>query len=111
MSFFINSAYAQAADGAAQPTTQWGVMGFYAILLVVFYFFLIRPQSRRAKEHRALLAALKVGDEVMSSGGLLGRITRIDDFYIALQVAENVELKLQRSAISAVLPKGTLKSI
>ncbi|MDR0779960.1 MAG: preprotein translocase subunit YajC [Pseudomonadales bacterium] len=111
MNFFINSAYAQAAEGAAQTPSGIYNLLFLGGFVVIFYFLIWRPQSKRAKEVRSLLDNLKVGDEVMSTGGLLGRLNRIDDHYVSLQVADNVELKLQKTSITAVLPKGTLKAI
>jgi len=109
MDFFINSAYAQADAGAQQsplPTFIF-LIGF----ILIFYLMIWRPQAKRAKEHRTLIASIAKGDEVMSSGGLLGKITHVDDNYVGIQVTDNVELKMQKSAIAAVLPKGTIKSI
>lgn len=81
------------------------------VLLPLFYFMLIRPQMKRAKESREMLGQLAKGDEVVSSGGLAGRITHIGENYVTLEVAEKVEVKLQKSAIGSVLPKGTLKNL
>ena len=80
-------------------------------LFVLFYFIAIRPPRKRQKEHAELVSNLSKGDEVVTNSGILGKITKLDDNYIVLQVADNVELKFQRVAIHAVLPKGTLKSI
>ena len=80
-------------------------------LFVLFYFIAIRPQRKRQKEHAAMVAALEKGNEVITSSGILGKITRLEDNFVVLQVAENVELKFQRSYINAVLPKGTLEKI
>ncbi|MFD1384911.1 preprotein translocase subunit YajC [Rhodanobacter aciditrophus] len=79
--------------------------------VIIFYFLMWRPQSKRAKEHKNLLASLAKGTEVVTSGGVLGKVTKVDDNYVVLDVAENIEMKFQKSAIAAVLPKGTLKSI
>jgi preprotein translocase subunit YajC len=111
MNFFISSAYAQAADGAAQAPSPIYNFLFLGGFVVIFYFLIWRPQAKRAKELRSLLDNLKAGDEVMTSGGLLGRINRIEEHYVSLQVSDNVELKMQKNSVTAVLPKGTLKSI
>lgn len=86
-------------------------LGMIAFLIVVFYFLLIRPQQKRQKEHKTMLDALAVGDEVSTNAGILGKVKKIDEAYVVLKVDENVELKFQKAAILAVLPKGTLKSI
>jgi preprotein translocase subunit YajC len=106
MDFFISSAYAQ--DAAAQPG---GLISFLPLIVIfaLFYFMLIRPQMKRAKEHRQLVAGLQKGDEVVTSGGLLGKITHIEDSFVTVRVAENVEIKVQRHAVASVMPKGTLK--
>ncbi|MAM70943.1 MAG: preprotein translocase subunit YajC [Gammaproteobacteria bacterium] len=110
MNFFINSAQAQTTTGAAQQSP-WTSFIFLGGFILIFYFMLIRPQSKRAKEHKALVQALSKGDEVITAGGVLGKVTHVDEQYIALTVAENVEMKMQKSSVSAVLPKGTIKSI
>ncbi len=79
--------------------------------VIIFYFLMWRPQAKRAKEHKNLLSSLAKGTEVVTNGGVLGKVTRVDDNYVALEVSENVELKFQKAAVAAVLPKGTLKSI
>ncbi|AOF83396.1 preprotein translocase, YajC subunit [Methyloversatilis sp. RAC08] len=107
---FISPAYAQAA-GAADPTG--GLMGLLPILLmfVVLWFLMIRPQMKRAKEHKALIEALTKGDEVVTQGGMAGRITKVGDSFISVELAPNVEVAVQRQAIATVLPKGTLKAL
>ena len=110
MDFFISSAYAQAVDGAQQPSPIYNFL-FLGGFVVIFYFLIWRPQSKRAKEHKALLDSLNKGDEVMTTGGILGRVNRMDEHYVALQVADNVELKVQKSSVAAVLPKNTMKNI
>lgn len=109
MDFLISNAYAQAAAPGAAPNP---LMSFLPLIILfgVFYFMLIRPQMKRAKEQRAMIAALAKGDEVLTNGGLLGRIEDIAEQFVTLEVAPNVVVKLQKQAISAVLPKGTLKS-
>ena len=110
MDFFINSAYAQAEAGTAQQSP-WTSFIFLGGFILIFYFMLIRPQSKRAKEHKALIQGIAKGDEVVTAGGILGKVTKVDEQYVALIVADNVELKMQKSSVSAVLPKGTIKSI
>jgi preprotein translocase subunit YajC len=110
MNFLISDAWAQApANGAAQGggMTTFLLMGG---MFVVFYFLLIRPQQKRAKEHRALIAALAKGDEVVTSGGMVGKVSDLNENYVTVEVGEGVNVKVQRPAIQAVLPKGTLKS-
>lgn len=110
MSFFISQAHAQAA--AQQPAGgELFQLGFLVVLFVMFYFLAIRPQRKRQKEHQAMVAALGKGDEVVTSGGILGKVVRLDDHYVVLQVGDNMELKFQRAMVNAVLPKGTIKAI
>ncbi len=111
MSFFISSAYSQAADAAAQPPSTLFNFLFLGGFILIFYFLIWRPQAKRAKELKTLVSSLNKGDEVMTNAGILGKINKIDELYVVLQVADNVELKMQKSAIAAVLPKGTIKSI
>ncbi|WP_207061655.1 preprotein translocase subunit YajC [Motiliproteus sp. SC1-56] len=109
MSFFISPAFAQEAPagGAGDPMGLLFLVGF----ALIFYFMMWRPQSKRAKEHKALVAGLSKGDEVVTSGGLLGRVTKVDDDYVVLAVSDNVELKFQKMHVAAALPKGTIKEI
>ena len=106
----ISNAYAQTA-AAAGPLD--GVMQFMPIILmfVVLYFLMIRPQMKRAKEHKALIEALAKGDEVVTGGGVAGRITRVSDNFISLEVADTVEIQVQKQAVTVLLPKGTLKAL
>jgi preprotein translocase subunit YajC len=102
------------ADSVATPPDQGGSMSFilmFVIFFVFIYFAIWRPQNKRAKEQRNLLSSLAKGDEVITAGGLLGRLAKITDQYITLSIANNVEITMQKSAIVSVLPKGTLKSI
>ena len=110
MSLFIASAHAQAAGQAPQGGELFQI-GFLIMLFVLFYFIAIRPQRKRQKEHQAMVSALSKGDEVVTSSGILGKITSLDDNYMVLNVANNVDMKFQRIHVHAVLPKGTLKSI
>lgn len=109
MSLFGSSAAASAA--VPGQTDNMFSMIMIAAIFIIFYFMLIRPQNRRAKEHRDLVNKLKKGDEVITTGGFLAKVTQIDEQYIKVCLAEGVEVSLQRNAISAVLPKGTLKSL
>lgn len=110
MNLFISDAWAQAPADAA-GSAAGGIAGFLPLIIifVIFYFLLIRPQSKRAKEHRNMVAALGKGDEVVTNGGLLGRITELDDNFIHLEIADNVQVKVQRHAIASLMPKGTIK--
>jgi preprotein translocase subunit YajC len=108
MDWLISSAWAQAA-GAPQPNTMMQMLPLL-LIFVVFYFLLIRPQSKRAKEHKAMVAALAVGDEVVTSGGILGKVTEVGDQFLTIEIADGVRVKAQRHTVGSVLPKGTLKS-
>lgn len=103
MDFFISNAHAQ----AAQQADPFGFLLPMVIIFGAFYFLLIRPQQKKAKAHAALVAALKVGDEVMTAGGVLGRVINVSDHYAAVEIAENTVIKIQKSSISQVVPKGT----
>lgn len=114
---FISSAYAQAAGGTEQQ-----IIGFLPIILmfVVLYFLMIRPQMKRAKEHKTMLEALKKGDEVVTSGGLVGRITKVAESYVTIEVARApdsksgdsaIEMTFQKAAVQTLLPNGTIKAI
>lgn len=108
---FIASAHAQAAQAApAGGNPLFNILPLVGIF-VLFYFILIRPQRKRQKEHAEMVAALNKGDEVITSSGILGKISGLDDQYVILTVSNNVDLKFQRGYVQAVLPKGTLKGI
>jgi preprotein translocase subunit YajC len=111
MSFLIPEAFAQTAAQPTSTTSALFQMLFLGGLFVVFYFLAIRPQRKRQKEHADMVTALAKGDEVVTSSGILGKLIKVEDDFVVLQVADNVELKFQKSSVSAVLPKGTLKSI
>ena len=108
MEWLIPSAYAQAAGGA-QPNAFLQLLPL-VLIFVVFYFLLIRPQAKRAKEHKAMVAALAVGDEVVTSGGILGKVTETGEQFLTVEIAEGVRVKVQRHTVGAILPKGTLKN-
>lgn len=107
MDFFISSAWAQ--DGAAQQNPMSSVF-FIVILFVVFYFMLIRPQQKRAKQHKTMIGTLNSGDEVVTNGGILGKITDVGEHFVTVEIADGTSIKLQRQAVATVLPKGTIKS-
>jgi preprotein translocase subunit YajC len=111
MSFLISDAMAQAAPAAAQQPDVMSQLIFFVGIFVIFYFLLIRPQQKRAKEHRNLVAALAKGDEVVTNGGLVGKVTEVGDEYITVELAENMQVKMQKNAVATVLPKGTVKTI
>jgi preprotein translocase subunit YajC len=106
----ISPAYAQAAGATPQADTLLTFLPMVAIF-VVFYFLLIRPQQKKQKEARAMLDALEKGNEVVTAGGVLGRIVKIDEQYVTVEVAPNVQMVVQRGAISQLLPKGTIKAL
>jgi preprotein translocase subunit YajC len=104
----VSEAWAQVPGGAAGG-------GYESILLIgamfaVMYFLMIRPQMKRAKEHKALIEGLQKGDEVVTAGGVLGRISKVGEGYVGVEIAPNVEIQVQRAAVQTVLPKGTIKN-
>jgi len=105
----ISNAFAQAAPAGGDA----GFMGLLPIVLmfVLLYFLMIRPQMKRAKEHKQMVGALQKGDEVLTSGGVVGRITVMGDAYVSLEIAPGIEISVQRSAVQTLLPKGTMKSL
>ena len=106
----ISQAFAQAAPaGGSDP----GFIGFLPIVLmfVLLYFLMIRPQMKRAKETKAMVEALQKGDEVVTAGGIVGRISRMGEQYVSLEIAPNTEISVQKAAVQMLLPKGTLKSL
>ena len=105
---FISSAYAQAA-GAADTQSQLMGMLPLVLMFVVLYFVMIRPQMKRQKEHRAMIDAIAKGDEVVIGGGMLGKVTRLSEQYLHVEVASGVEVQVQRGGVAQVLPKGTIK--
>jgi preprotein translocase subunit YajC len=107
MGFFISDVYAQGGSGGAAP---YGDIMFLVLLFAVFYFLLIRPQQKRAKEHKKMVEAVAKGDEVVTNGGVLGKIVEVGDTFLTVNIAEGVDVKLQRSSVSATVPKGTIKS-
>ena len=111
MSFLIPAAYAVAAAPAAGPAGTGFEWIFLVGFLVIFYLMIWRPQAKRAKEQKNLLGNLQKGDEVVTNGGIAGKIVKVTDDFVVLEVSDTVELKFQKGAIAATLPKGTLKAI
>ena len=118
--FLISNAYAQAA-GAAAPGFSIEQLGLPVLMIVAFYFLLIRPQQKRAKEQKTMMASMKGGDEIITTGGLLGKVSKVADQYVTIEVGNvvgtggtsgaAVEMTIQKSAVQALLPKGTIKAI
>jgi preprotein translocase subunit YajC len=109
---FISSAFAQTAPapaGGGDMMSSLASMLPLLLMFVVLYFVMIRPQMKKQKEHRAMIEALAKGDEVVTAGGLLGRVSRIDDAFIAVELSPGVEVQMQRASVVQVLPKGTMK--
>jgi preprotein translocase subunit YajC len=104
---FISNAYAQAAGAAPESS----LMSFLPIILmfVVLYFVMIRPQMKRQKEQKAMLDALAKGDEVITAGGIAGKVTKVTDAFVSVEVSNGVDVQIQKSAVTTLLPKGTLK--
>ena len=109
MDFLINSAHAQAAGGSGGQSMMSALL-LPVLLLVVFYFLLIRPQSKRSKEQREMLSKIVVGDEVATTGGILGKVLEVGDQFLTLEIASGVSIKLQKFQVAQLLPKGTVKS-
>lgn len=107
VNFFIDSAWAQDAGGQGDP-----LLGFLPLIIifVLFYFLLIRPQNKKQKEHRDMVAALSSGDEIVTGGGTLGKVTEVGDQILTVEIADGVSIKVQRHTVAAVLPKGTIKA-
>jgi preprotein translocase subunit YajC len=108
MNALIPDAWAQGAPAATG--SPYGFMFMMVAFVVIFYFMLIRPQQKKAKEHQAMLSKVAVGDEVVTTGGLLGKVVEVGDSFITLEVAEGVRVKVQKFQVASLMPKGTLKS-
>ncbi len=106
MDFFISSALAQSGEPAGAG---WTALLFPIALIAIFYFLLIRPQAKRAKEHRKLVSELAKGDEIVTQGGLLGRITEVGETFATVEVADGMSVRVQKNAVMQVVPKGTMK--
>jgi preprotein translocase subunit YajC len=108
MNALIPAAWAQGAPGSSGG--QLAPLLMMVVFIVIFYFLLIRPQQKKAKEHQALVSKLSTGDEVVTTGGILGRVTDVGDTFITLEIADGVRVKVQRVQVASLMPKGTLKS-
>ena len=106
LDFFVSPAYAQAATPSQNP-----LITFLPLILIfaIFYFLIIRPQNKKQKEHREMVATLSVGDEIVTAGGMLGKVTETGDQFLSVEIADKVTVKVQRHTVSAVLPKGTVR--
>lgn len=111
MSFFISDALAEAAPAAATQGDPFTALLFPIGLIALFYFFLIRPQSKRAKEHKKMTEELQKGDEVVTQGGILGKITNVGENFISIEIANDVTINVQKASVGALMPKGTLKEV
>ncbi len=111
MSFFISNAMAEGGAAAAGQGSD-PIMGLipFILLFVIFYFFLIRPQSKRVKEHKNMLSALGKGDEIVTNGGILAKVIEVGEEFVTIEIAENTQVKLQKQYVANLMPKGTIKS-
>ena len=109
MSFFISDAIADAGAATSQQADPLMSLILPIGLVVLFYFFLIRPQSKRQKEHKKMVNDLQKGEEILTSGGILGKVTNINDGFVTLEIAKDVSFKIQKSAVQTIMPKGTIK--
>jgi preprotein translocase subunit YajC len=108
MNSLIPDAMAQAA-GPGSPGGSFGFLGMMLLMVALFYFMLIRPQQKKQKEHQAMLSKLAAGDEVVTAGGILGRIVEVGDNFVTIEIADNVRIKVQRYQVTTLVPKGTIK--
>ena len=107
MDFIIQNAHAQ----GAQQSDPFGFLLPMIVIFVAFYFLLIRPQQKKQKAHSALVAALKVDDEILTAGGMLGKITGVSEHYVVVKISENTEIKMQKSSVSQIVPKDTFDAV
>lgn len=107
MDFLISAAHAQQAGA---PPSIWPNLILLGVFFLIFWFLLIRPQQKRLKEHQSMVSALQKGDEVITQGGVAGVVRELDDSFLTVEIAHDVKVKVQRQAVTAVLPKGTLKA-
>ena len=107
----IGTAYAAPVAAQHHQGSFWTMLWLPLLLIIVFYFLLIRPQSKRAKEHRKLMDNISLGDEVVTTGGIIAKVARLKDNFIVLEIAKGTEITVQKSSVASVLPKGTIDSI
>ena len=108
--FLISTAYAQTAAPAASSSDS-SFLFIMIPMFVVMYFVMIRPQMKRQKEHRNMLSAMAKGDEVVTNGGIVGKVTKVSDAYVGVEIAEGTEITVQKASVTTILPKGTIKSL
>lgn len=108
MNALIPPAWAQA--GAASASGQFAPLAMIVVFFAIFYLLLWRPQQKKAKDHQSMIAKLSVGDEVVTSGGILGRVTDVGDSFVTLEIADSVRIKVQKVQVTSLMPRGTLKS-
>ena len=109
MDFLISSAFAQSTGAPSGPSGTANIIMLF-VFIAIFYFLLIRPQMKRQKEHKSLIEALSKGDEIVTSGGVLGKVINVGDAFATVEITNNVQIKVQKHAVAAVMPKGTIKS-
>jgi len=108
--FFINDAMADAGQAAGEPSGMFQLL-FFGGFMVLMYFLMIRPQTKRAKEHKAMMEAVSKGDEIVTSGGLIGKVTDVKEQHVKVKLADGMEILMEKQAISKTLPKGTIKAL
>ncbi len=106
----LSNAWAQGGDGAAGTGPGFGLLFWMVLFFAIFYLMAIRPQQKRAKEHKAMIAAIAKGDEVVTGGGTLGRVTHVGEQFLTLEIADGVSVKVQKHSVTGVMPKGTIKA-
>ena len=109
MNSLIPDAMAQTPGGAAPAGSQFGFIGVMVLVFVFMYFMMIRPQQKKQKEHQVMLSKLAAGDEVVTSGGIVGRVTEVSDNFVTIEISDAVRIKVQRYHVTSLVPKGTLK--
>lgn len=110
MNFFISDAMAEGTAATSTADSWMGLLPLVA-MMVLFYFILIRPQSKRAKEHKTMVEALQKGDEVVTQGGILGKITQVSENFVTVEISRDVSIHVQKHAVTALMPKGTIKEL
>ena len=106
----LSNAWAQGGGGASGAGPGFGLLFWMVLFFAIFYFMAIRPQQKRTKEHKSMIAAITKGDEVVTGGGTLGRVTHVGEQFLTLEIADGVSIKVQKQSVGAVMPKGTIKA-